>query len=231
MKRSLSILTVLVLLLTAAGSSLAESAAQTDATATATQAPSGETRYMGRITAVADSSVTISVMGGNGQPGAGQPSGNAPQNGDGQSENGTPPQGNNGAVSGNGQTGGNGASAPQGNGGGQGNAPQGGDNSQSGNGNAPQGGNGANAPQGGAQGDNGQGTAPETQTLTIAITDATVITSQEAGTALTASDLSADMMVSVTVSGDATSGYTALSIEVQTSQPAPTDGAAATSAS
>jgi hypothetical protein len=210
MKRGLSIMLVIALLLLGAGSSLAEgSASQTDATA-ATQAPqTGETQFMGSITAVADGSVTITVMGGGQQPqgggqqAGGQPSGTAPENGGDASgsapaQDGSTPQGGNGQGD-NSQQGGNG----------QGSQPS---DSQ---------GNG-----GGMPGGDGQTTPAETQTLTIAVTDTTVITSQDTQTALTAADLSADMMILVTVSGDATSGYTALTIVVQTSQPAPTDAAA-----
>ncbi len=223
MKRGLSILITLALLLTAAGSSLAESTtASADATASATQTPSGEMRYTGLITAVDGSSITVSVMGGNGQP-----NGNGPQNGGNQTgtspqENGAPS--NKGDQTGGGPQGGNGqgGDAPQGNGGNNGqngNAPQGGsqagsDSTQSGNGDAQ---------QGGTPGDNGA--PPEAQTMTIALTDATVITSQETGAALAAADLAADMMVIFTVSGDAASGYTALTIEVQASLPAPMEGA------
>ena len=193
MKHTLSILIAVVMLFTLVGAAIAES---TDATTSATQAPSnsgnqptGTPGIMGSITAIGDGTITLSVNGG-GQP---------PQGGNGQ-QGGTPPQGDNGKQ---------GGTPPQGGDGKQGGTPPQGDGGKQG-GTPPQGGD--------------TQTATEATSLTIAVTDATTYTLRGSSTAITFADLTVGMMVSVTATGDATTGYTATAIEAD--QGAPTDTAA-----
>jgi len=197
MKRIFSIFVSIILVMLAIGAAMAES---TDATASATAAPTMDDSHLsGQITAVASDSITITTMGGmqpgqgggpGGGNGQGQPSGDT--NSD--SKGGTPPQGG-------GQQGG---SAPQGDGQQGGTPPQGGQS---------------------------DGTAPSATgvSITITVTDSTIITSRDDGSTISLSDLTVGEMVSVSVDGDATSGYTALTIEAgQMQQPQATDAATTT---
>ncbi len=116
------------------------------------------------------------------------------QPGNGQQPSGNAPSGD--APSGNGNQGGGPAgNAPAGNGGQDGNGGQGGTPPSDG---------------------NGQGMQQTAYTLTL--TSSTVITSGETQETLTLSDLSEGTQVLVTVSGDETAGYTALTITTQTQQ-------------
>ena len=63
----------------------------------------------------------------------------------------------------------------------------------------------------------------------VTITTSTTITSRDSGSTLTFADLTVGEMVSLTVEGDATSGYTAVTIEVgQAQQPQATDATTTT---
>lgn len=215
MKRMLAILLTTAMLLGTTALAMAEDTTA-DTTASATMAPQGgqggvqDGRVSGTITAIGDGSITIDIRMG-GQPPAGDP----PQ-GDGNGKQGDASQGN----------------PPQGND--QGNAPQGGPGGNGGNNGGGPGGNGS-APQGGGKGGkgNGDGNAPQqptsdngqaSQSLTISVTSATTI--QNGDTTLALSDLSVGMAVSVTVTGDDASGYTATAITTMAA-PAQDDAAAA----
>jgi len=64
--------------------------------------------------------------------------------------------------------------------------------------------------------------------VTITVTDATTYTLRGSNTAITFSDLTVGMMISVQATGDETSGYTATAIEADQSQPAADSTAAST---
>lgn len=212
MKKFLAMLMSMLLLAMMAGTALA-----TD-TATTPQAPQAngmaqDGNLSGRITAVGSGSLTLSVFGG-GQPpqngdnasGNGQPSGEAPS---GEAPSGEAPQG--GGQTNQGGQGGNSGGQPSGNGqqgGGQGGGQPGG-------GQPPQRNNDASPD---ANTDANTATPPtetEQQTVTVTVSSSTSITTGTDSTALSLSDLTVGMMVSVKVSGDATSGYTAESIHVR----------------
>jgi len=199
MKRMLSLFVCVLVLMATAGLSLAESGTTSaDAATSATQAPgSGETRLMGTVTAVDTTAMTITVTGMLQQGG-----GSAPQQ---PSASGTP-DGNTSQGGSSQQGSGSAPQQPSASGAPDGNAPQGGGNSQQGSGSAP-------------QQPSGNGTQPEQQTITFTVTDTTVMTASDGTTAITLADLSVDAQVSVTFSGDATNGYTALTIQAMPAQP------------
>jgi hypothetical protein len=199
MKRIVSILLMVTILITSFGLALAQ-----DATTSATAAPSAPTapggdgsRMIGRITAVGDATITITTMGQNGaQMNGSQPGGTPPQNGDQSStQQGSAP------AQGNGQA--DGSTPPTDNSGAQGNGQTDGST-------PPTDGSGAQA--------NGTGDMPaigEEQTITVTVTEDTAITSGATMETLTFSDLVVGMMVEITVQGNATDGYTALTIQTQ----------------
>lgn len=193
MKRMLAILLTTAMLLGTTALAMAEDTTA-DTTASATMAPQGgqggvqDGRVSGTITAIGDGSITIDIRMG-GQPPAGDPPQGGGNGKQGDASQGNPPQGND-----------------------QGNAPQGGPGGNGGNNGGGPGG------KGGGKG-NGDGSAPQqpangngmgNQSLTISVTSATTI--QTGDTTLALSDLSVGMAVSVTVTGDDASGYTATAI-------------------
>ncbi len=207
MKRILALLLTTAMLLSMTAFAVAEDTTA-DTTASATMTPQGgqgggvqDGRVSGTITAIGDGSITLDIRMG-GQPPAGDPpqgDGSGRQNG---AQPGNPPQAveQSNAQQGapNGGPGGNGG-GPGGNGG----APQGGGKGDRGNGNAPQ------------QPANDNGQAQASQSLTVAVTGSTTIQNED-GTTLALADLSVGTAVSVTVTGDATSGYTATAITTLT---------------
>jgi hypothetical protein len=210
MRKAISIVLTFAMLITAAGAALAEG----NAAAGANAAPNQDgTRWMGQITAIGDNTVTISVGGAMQTPqdGTGQQNGSGPQ-GNGAAPDGTAPQSGDGVQNGNGA---------QNGGGQQGGGAQGGGTPPTGN--APDG----NAPQNGAAPQNGDGAqngnvpaAPGNETsMTLTITADTTFTSGATMETLSFGDLVVGMLVEVTTSGDATDGYTALTIQTLAAQP------------
>ena len=207
MKRFISIFASMVLVMVAVGAAMAES---TDATASATSAPTASTgdnsHLVGQITAVSDSSITITTFGGG--PGG---DGNQPQPGSDQTD------GQQGGQQGDQKGGPQGDQQGDQQGNQQGGTPPQGDQQQ-----------GSTPPQGDGQ---QSGTAPSAtgESVTITVTSSTTITSRDSGSTLTLADLTVGEVVSVSVDGDATNGYTALTIEAgQAQQPQATDAVTTT---
>ncbi len=211
MRKAISIVLTFAMLLTAAGAAMAEG----DAAAGANAAPNQDgTRWMGQITAIGDNTVTIAVSGGMQAPqnGAGQQNGTGPQ-GSGTAPDGTAPQNGDGTQNG---------SGAQNGGGQQGNGAQGGGTPPTGtapDGTAPQNGDGAQNGDGTQNGDAPAAPGNETS-MTLTITADTTFTSGATMETLSFSDLVVGMMVEVTTSGNATDGYTALTIQTLAAQPA-----------